>query len=222
MIRIRPARPPAPWPTYGLILLGAAAIASFSQLESRYQLWLLRQEALNLPVPAIAQSQTTSCGEAAITMAYNFAHPENVLTEAEVIAFAEAQGYFTEDLPPYTSPANMVNIARHYADRVETGRVVDARQGISLLLQQLQRGRPVIIDVLTRLDDPDSEAHFVVVTGISVDPERADTIVIHYNNPLTGRNESADWAGAEGIWNAWQNNGDPGGAGWWLLFPSPR
>jgi hypothetical protein len=38
---------------------------------------------------------------------------------------------------------------------------------------------------------------------------------------LTGTNRWGYWLGGEGVWNAWQNNGDPGGAGWWMMIPSP-
>jgi hypothetical protein len=43
----------------------------------------------------------------------------------------------------------------------------------------------------------------------------------HGEDRLTGTKESADWAGREGVWNAWQNNGDPGGSGWWLVIAPP-
>jgi hypothetical protein len=79
----------------------------------------------------------------------------------------------------------------------------------------------VIIDVLSDFRDPESEAHLVVVTGISTDPGREDALVIHYNDPLTGKNELSDWSGEVGLWNAWQNNRDPGGSGWWLAISPP-
>jgi hypothetical protein len=112
----------------------------------------------------------------------------------------------------------MVNIARNYADDVSTGTVKNSSEGLSLLIRRLRAGEPIIIDVLSNFNDPESEAHFIVVTGISVDPARGNAIIIHYNDPLTGTKESADWSGSEGVWNAWQNNGDPGGSGWWLLI----
>ena len=176
----------------------------------------LQQESLQLQVPPLLQQQVTSCGESAITMAYNYAHPQAPIQEYEVIAYATEMGYFTVDQPPFTSPADMVKIARHYTPEVATGRVFTERQGLILLARKLRADEPVIIDVLTRLNDPTSSAHFVVVTGLSADPGNA--IMVHYNNPLTGMSESAPWAGTAGIWNAWQNNGDPGGAGWWMTF----
>jgi hypothetical protein len=89
------------------------------------------------------------------------------------------------------------------------------------LIDKLSQGDPVIIDVLTIFSDPESDAHFIVVTGVSVDPNRNNTVVIHYNDPLTGTKESADWEGDQGVWHAWQTNDDPGGAGWWLVIPTP-
>ena len=77
------------------------------------------------------------------------------------------------------------------------------------------------IDVLSNFSDPDSGAHFIVVTGISVDAQRGNAVVIHYNDPLTGTKKSSDWSGSEGVWNAWLTNGDPGGAGWWMVISSP-
>jgi hypothetical protein len=115
----------------------------------------------------------------------------------------------------------MVKIADYYANDISTGRVITARQGLALLIQKLRQGDPVIIDVLTNFGDPESDAHFVVVTGVSVDPNRNNAVIIHYNDPLTGTKESDDWEGTQGVWNAWQTNGDPGGAGWWLVIPRP-
>ncbi len=112
----------------------------------------------------------------------------------------------------------MVKIAQHYADHVSAGQVIGPEQGLSFLIQELQNGDPVIIDVLSNFQNPDSVAHFIVVTGISVDPSRAGAVVIHYNDPLTGEQKSTDWAGSDGVWNSWQKNGDPGGAGWWLVI----
>lgn len=180
----------------------------------------LKNEPLHLQVGVLQQSLATSCGEAVITMVHNHAHPEETVSEAEVIEYAAAQGYFTEGVPPFTSPANMVKIARHYSGEVASGSVSSSQQALSLLIRRLRAGQPVVIDVLTRFDDPESEAHFVVVTGISINPARADAIVIHYNDPLTGTQESAEWAGPQGVWNAWQNNGDPGGRGWWMVVPA--
>jgi len=181
----------------------------------------LKQDPLNLEVSGIQQSRGTSCGEAVIAMVYNYAYPQTSISEQEVIEYAAAHGYYTEDFPPFTSPANMVKIADYYADDISTGRVINSGQGLVLLIRKLRNNEPIIIDVFSNLKDSQSEAHFVVVTGISVDANRENAIVIHYNDPLTGTKESADWAGNEGVWNGWQNNRDPGGSGWWLVIAPP-
>jgi hypothetical protein len=181
----------------------------------------LQQDPLNLQVDGIRQARGTSCGEAVIAMVYNYAYPQAPISEQDVIEYAAAQGYYTEDFPPFTSPANMVKIADYYADDISMGRVINSGQGLALLIRKLRNGEPIIIDVFSNLKDPQSEAHFVVVTGISVDANRGNAIVIHYNDPLTGTKESADWAGNEGVWNGWQNNRDPGGSGWWLVIAPP-
>ena len=110
---------------------------------------------MNLPVDAILQLKYTSCGEAAIMMAYNYAYPETKISEQEVIDFALSEGYFTERKPPFTSPADMVKIAEHYADTVSTGKVKTADEGLELLTKKLTSGDPVIIDSLARLYDPE-------------------------------------------------------------------
>jgi hypothetical protein len=201
------------------ILIGGVAYVSFIQVYWQYSASQLRQAALNVQVTPIQQLLGTSCGEAVITMAYNYAYPQTPIQEQAVIEYATLQGYFTEAISPYTNPADMPKIAKHYAETVSTGHVINSGQGLSLLIQKLRNGKPVIIDVLSNFTDPESEAHFIVVTGISVEPGREDAIVIHYNDPLTGTSESADWAGNEGVWNAWRNNRDPGGPGWWLVIP---
>ncbi len=201
----------------GLAGIAALALAAFSQMIQQSSVTRLQQEPLNIQVDAIQQSKSTSCGEAVIVMAYNHAHPQAPINEQEVIDYATAQGYFTEGIPPFTSPSNMLKIARQYAENVSTGTVLSSNQGLLLLIQRLRAGEPVIIDVLSDFSDPDSEAHFILVTGISTDPNRDDAILIHYNDPLTGTKETDDWSGSEGVWYAWQNNGDPGGPGWWMV-----
>jgi hypothetical protein len=205
----------------GLIGVGSLALAAFSQMLQQSSIARLQQEPLDIQVDVIQQSKSTSCGEAVIVMAYNYAHPQIPIHEQEVIEYATAQGYFTEAVPPFTSPTNMVKIARHYTDKISTGTVLSSNQGLLLIIQRLRAGEPVIIDVLSNFSDPGSEAHFILVTGISTDPNRENAIVIHYNDPLTGTKESDDWSGGEGIWNAWQNNGDPGGPGWWMVISPP-
>jgi hypothetical protein len=205
----------------GLIGIAALALAAFSQMMQQSSIERLQQEPLDIQVDAIQQSKSTSCGEAVIVIAYNYAHPQTPIHEQEVIEYATVQGYFTEEVPPFTSPTNMVKIARHYAAKISTGTVLSSNQGLLLLIQRLRAGEPVIIDVLSNFSDPGSEAHFILVTGISTDPTRENAIIVYYNDPLSGTKESDDWSGSEGVWHAWQNNGDPGGPGWWLVISPP-
>jgi hypothetical protein len=181
----------------------------------------MQDEPVMLQVSPLAQLRATSCGEAVIVMTYNFAHPESPLNEADVIAYAAEKGYFTEQAEPFTSPANMVKIMRNYTNDYLSGTVSNSDHGLSLLIRKLKNNEPVIIDVQTDLTDPTSGAHFVVVTGVAVDPNDSSVITIYYNNPQTGVSESAMWGGDAGIWHAWENNPDPGGSGWWLVV-SPQ
>jgi len=196
----------------GLLLVG------FTQAFGRISVAQLQKEPLNLDVPVVQQAWGTSCGEAVIAMAHNFAYPESPITEGEVIEYATIHGYYTPEKSPYTSPANMVKIARYYTRDVSSGRVYSSSQGLALLSQQLRGGDPVVIDVLSNFNDPESEAHFIVVTGISADPDRENAFQIHYNDPLTGTKQTGTWEGNNGVWNAWHTNKDPGGPGWWLVI----
>jgi hypothetical protein len=204
-----------------LLCIGGLAIVGFTQVFGQYSISQLQQQPFNLQVPVWRQFNSSSCGEAVIAMTYNYAYPDTPITEGEVIDFAAVNGFYTPGVAPYTSPANMVKIAENYGDNISTGTVINSGQGLALLMQKLRNGEPVIIDVLSDFSDPTSVAHFVIVTGLSVDPSRGNAIVVHYNDPFTGTKESADWVGSEGFWNAWQTNGDPGGAGWWLVIPPP-
>ena len=205
----------------GLICLGVLVFAGFTQVFGRTSTYQLQRQPLSLNVPVVKQLWSSSCGEAVIVMTYNYAYPDAPISEGEVIEFASTNGYYTEDTPPFTSPANMVKIAEYYSDDVSAGAVTSSGQGLALLMQKLRNGEPVIIDVLSNFSDLQSEAHFVVVTGISVNPQRNNALIIHYNDPLTGTKETGDWAGSQGVWNAWRMNGDPGGAGWWLVISPP-
>jgi hypothetical protein len=170
---------------------------------------------IQLQVKPLQQKKITSCGEAAITMAYNYAYPDSPLNELDIVAFAMDKGYYIDNRRPYTSPANMIVIANHYAEDVRSGAVTTPEEGLMLLFERLSKNEPVIIDIWTYLDIPYSDAHFVVVTGISAHPKNQGMYIIHYNNPLTARAESARW---DEIWTAWKNNGDPGGSGWWMTI----
>ena len=210
-----------------LIIFSALVFSAFLSIgsapitDSYWKRKLLRDGEMNLPVDTLLQSKPTSCGPASIVMAYNYAYPEAQITEQEVIQYASLEGLYTEKKHPFTSPENMVKIAKHYADTVSVGTVNNADEGLTLLIEKLTGGDPVIIDIFARLDDPKSGAHFVVATGIAMDPKNPSKTKIYFNDPLTGTNRSAYWLGDEGIWNAWKNNGDPGGSGWWMMIPSP-
>jgi hypothetical protein len=177
---------------------------------------------MNLPVDVILQSKYTSCGPAVIAMAYKYAYPETRVNEERIIGYAAKEKYYIENKPPFTSPENMVRIAEHYAEEgtVSTGAVKTADEGLALLKEKLTAGEPVVIDVLSRLYDLDSGAHFVLVTGIKLD-ENPNKLKLYFNDPLTGTNRWAYWLGGEGVWNAWINNDDPDGPGWWMVLSSP-
>ena len=205
-----------------MLCIGAFLASAFTPGTDGY--WtrqLLKHGKMNLPVDIILQSKLTSCGEAAIVTAYNYAYPETRLEERAVIEYALDQGYYTERKFPFTSPENMVRIAEHYADTVSTGNVYDSDEALEFLIETLTGGDPVMIDVRTRLDDPRSAPHLVVVTGLEFDPDNPNATRIYYNDPMLNENQSSDWLGWGGIWNAWQNNGDPGGSGWWMVISSP-
>lgn len=203
-----------------LLSVGVLLFAGYTQAAARNSISRLQTEPILLDVPTLKQASGTSCGEAVIAMTYNYSYSEDPISEAEVTEYALANGYYTPDAFPYTSPANMVKIAEHYASHISHGTVRTQSQGLSLLLSRLRRGEPVTIDVLSNFKNPASEAHFIVITGISIDTQRGNALVVYYNDPLTGTKMSSDWSGAEGVWNAWQSNGDPGGAGWWMVISS--
>jgi hypothetical protein len=171
---------------------------------------------INLPVSPLKQLKLTSCGEAVIAMAYHYAYPKTTLDERAIITYAEMQGYYTEKKFPFTSPANMVKITGHYSKDISTGLVGNPKQGLAQLISSLQNGKPVMIDILSQLDDPHSGAHFVLVTGLKIPADNKYAVTVYYNDPITGKNRSSPWFGEGGVWSAWHNNGDPGGAGWWL------
>lgn len=207
-------------PSRILLLVAGLLSLNFTMAgESYWERQLRLHGRMNLPVKATLQSKYTSCGPAVITMAYQYAYPEAKVTELDVIAYAAGEEYYTERESPFTSPEDMRKIAEHYTDTVLTGTVKKEDEALSFLTQTLTGGDPLIIDVLSRLDDPTSVAHFVVVTGISIDANPNKTKIL-FNDPLTGTNRWGYWLGGEGVWNAWKNNGDPGGSGWWMIISS--
>lgn len=194
-----------------LMLLAPLGASAFSSLPTT------GVPQVQLVVAPTRQSERTSCGEAALTIVYNHARPDNAMTESTVLDYAKSHGLYTPDAPPFTSPADMVTIAQAFAGPIRSGNATTADDGLALLAAYLEAGQPVIIDVTTRLDRPESGAHFVVVTGLGIDPW-SGRIRVTYINPLDAASENAAWDGDAGIWNAWQNNGDPDGSGWWLVI----
>jgi hypothetical protein len=55
-----------------------------------------------------------------------------------------------------------------------------------------------------------------------IDPDNPKSTKIYYNDPLLNENRSSYWLGNEGVRNAWKNNRDPGGSGWWMVIYSPK
>src|SRR5512141_2265287 len=87
-----------------LLAISALVSSAFVPLADSYWKRKLQQDGkMNLPLHAILQSKFTSCGEAVITMAYNYAYPESQISEQEVIDYATKQGLFTERKWPFTS-----------------------------------------------------------------------------------------------------------------------
>ncbi|HEY6071913.1 MAG TPA: papain-like cysteine protease family protein [Anaerolineales bacterium] len=210
----------------GLIILSIASLAAAPGLGMRNAIAPTPTPTVPpfprlLKVKTLLQSSYTSCGEAAITMAYNYANLEAPIEEQVVIDYAREQGYFTERRWPFTSPENMLKIAEHFSKDLRTGTVTTQDEGLAMLIDQLREGEPIIIDVLARFYDPDSPAHFILVTGVSRDPARGNAVMIHFNDPLSGNSRISRWDGNEGVWHAWKTNNDPGGSGWWLVIPPP-
>src|SRR5258706_12676334 len=84
-----------------------------------YLIYQLEQGSLSLHVKPIQQKKITSCGEAVITMAYNYAYSQGPLEELDVITFSMKNGYYIDDRPPFTSPSNMVKIAKYYTNDLD-------------------------------------------------------------------------------------------------------
>jgi transposase len=89
---------------FSLICIGGFFLyAIFSQLMGQASISRLQRDALNLQVAMVQQSRGSSCGEAVIAMVYNYAYPQTPISEQEVIDYAAAHGYYTEDFPPFTT-----------------------------------------------------------------------------------------------------------------------
>jgi hypothetical protein len=178
-----------------------------------------------LPVPLYPQPTDETCGEAAFLMAWNYMHPNKALEMNDVIATASQEGWYINPDPAgvFTSPAHMVDMATYYAGQQgeqspETGQMTDSEQALMFLFSQVILGHPVVADVNTIMGDPESPAHYVVVTGVSLTQR-----VVYYNDPYgyiapgshQAAEKSADWTI---FWNSWINNGDDNnkGNGWYM------
>jgi hypothetical protein len=107
----------------GLICIMGLLLVSFTRVFARPSISQLQRRPIALDVPALKQSKSTSCGEAVIAIAYNYANPGQPITEAAVIEYAATNEYYTPNRIPYSSPANMVKIAKYYTKDISTGRV---------------------------------------------------------------------------------------------------
>lgn len=177
-------------------------------------------------VPLYPQPTAETCGETAFLMAWNYVHSNKALDVRDVILLATQKGWYLPLDPTgvYTSPAHMRDMANYYASQngaqsVDTGQMTNSQQALMFLFSQIVLGHPVIVDVTTVIGDTDSQAHFVVVTGVSlIDAE------IFYNDPFgyiapdkhQAHQARADWTS---FWTSWSTNGDDNnnGNGWYMI-----
>ena len=181
----------------------------------------LYQTKLGYPYP----ESNTYCGEVAFTMAYNSVYDPDLVVQS-VVEYADANKLHTGGYP-YTSPANMVELAASYVDRnyLITGNVsvTNPNEGLQLLFSQLQDMNSVIVDIVTPVkmqsgswDKLGGDSHFVTVTAIVT---INGITTVFYNDPLTGQT-SAPW---DVFYRAWTTNGDTDGTGngWYLIIDPP-
>jgi hypothetical protein len=118
----------------------------------------------------------------------------------------------------------MYDMGNYYAEQngiqsPEVGQMTNSQQAWMFLVSQIMVGHPVIVDVTTIINDIDSQAHFVVVTGFSLTDATID-----YNDPYgyiapdkhQANQERVSWTT---FWNSWSNNGDDNGEGngWYMV-----
>src|SRR5262245_35236976 len=87
-----------------VVRIGTLLYSAFAPVSEQNLIRQLARGSLMLAVKPIRQIQVTSCGEAAITMAYNYANSANPIQESDVIVYATKMDYFEADRPPFTSP----------------------------------------------------------------------------------------------------------------------
>lgn len=177
-------------------------------------------------VPLYPQPTGETCGETAFVMAWNYTHPNKALDIREVISLATNKGWYVPSDPTgvYTSPGHMKDMANYYAEQngipgPEVGQMAASQPALIFLLSEMMLGHPVIVDVTTIITDVNSDAHFVVVTGVSLTDGTID-----YNDPFgyitpdkhQANQEHVQWAT---FWNSWSNNGDNNGEGngWYMV-----
>ena len=171
---------------------------------------------------------SSNCGETSIAMAYDFAHNSN-MTVKNATDDATNWGLYTKNNPPFTSTAQMVSIAQHYAGDTQSGHVDanDPEAGMKLIMGQIQKGNPVIVDYsehpsATNTDLDANHAHYVVVTGFSIDSRKDEQLSITYNDPEYGKSTTTDWKTFQNTWyhnNDYNIPGDNAGNGWWMVIP---
>ena len=72
---------PARLKLIALLSVGASLFAGFTQVTARTSISRLQTEPINLDVPTVKQSTGTSCGEAVIAMTYNYANPDDSISD---------------------------------------------------------------------------------------------------------------------------------------------
>jgi uncharacterized protein YvpB len=197
-------------------------------------------------VPMVNQENFTSCGEAAVAMAWNYKHPGHSLDIGTVEKAGLTLGVYFPALSAKptgylgTSPSGMEAIGSSVAARYETnapttgniemdnGSAFARLEGKGLLYSQLSAGNPIIIEVSDNTGNPSrtfNNSHYVIITGMDF-----DTGSVTYNDPLvnlsmsgkySGYGRSSDWSQ---VWYSWFNNKDvnPGegghpGRGWYMI-----
>src|SRR5512139_4056420 len=100
---------------FALVAIGGPVYTGVARMDENAIGQRVDEQPLHLIVRPVRQSEVNSCGEAAILMAYNYANPDTTLNEGLIIDYSKSMGYYTRDRFPFTSPANMVKIARNFS-----------------------------------------------------------------------------------------------------------
>jgi hypothetical protein len=107
------------------------------------------------------------------------------------------------------------------SDKVIKGQYLEESAAKEFLINMLIQGIPILIDVSTKMGDPNTTAHFVVVCGwdpnsdsfIYADPDG----YISKDKPYNPGIYQASWSA---MWNSWSLNldGKDGGYGFYLYI----